>query len=307
MQMTCDEALRNSPTMNTKAPKRSVLTILGVTALFVATLLTTVHVGAMHDPVHRLHSKGVAGLTYAMLLLCILGVHELGHFFVARWRRTTASFPVFIPSPFGLGTFGAFVRMKTPVWDRSDSFDIGIAGPIAGLIVAVPLMLYSLWESSATFSLVHPHVLTIRSSLLLTALYKVMKGGPVPLEIGISDTGFASWIGIFVSALNLLPVGPLDGGRISAALFGCKRTVAIQFVTVGLAFVLALFVWSGLFLWAALLLVFAFLRQPETLDEFTAPSAGRYWGGFMLFIFALLVLLPAPGGVRLAMILCPYM
>lgn len=293
--------------MNSKAPKASILVILGVATLFAATLITTVHVGAMHDPVHRLHSRGVAGLTYALLLLAILGVHELGHFFIARWRRTAASFPVFIPSPFGLGTFGAFVRLKTPVWDRNDSFDIGIAGPVAGLMLAVPLMLYSLWESSATFSLVHPHMLTVRSSLLLTALYKVMKGGPVPLEIGISDTGFASWIGIFVSALNLLPVGPLDGGRISAALFGGKRTVTIQVVTVGLSLVLALFVWFGLFLWAALLLVFAFFKQGETLDEFTAPSAGRYWGGFVLFIFALLVLIPAPGGARLAMIRCPYM
>lgn len=293
--------------MNTEATKRSVLSVLGVVLLFAATLLTTVHVGAVHDPVHRLHSSGIAGLTYALVLLSILGIHELGHFFVARWRRTASSFPVFIPSPFGLGTFGAFVRLKTPVWDRSDSFDIGVAGPLAGVIVAVPLMLYSLWESSATFSLIHPHAITIRSSLLLTVLYELVKGGPIPNEIGISDTGFASWIGIFVSALNLLPVGPLDGGRISAALFGCKRTVTIQFVTVGLGFLLALFVWSGLFMWAALLLVFAFLPPQETLDEFTAPSAGRYWGGFVLFIFALLVLLPAPGGARLAMIRCPYM
>lgn len=293
--------------MTSKAPKASILVILGVATLFAATLITTVHVGAMHDPVHRLHSRGVAGLTYALLLLGILGVHELGHFFVARWRRTTASFPVFIPSPFGLGTFGAFVRLKTPVWDRSDSFDIGIAGPVAGLIVAVPLMLYGVWESSATFSLEHPHALTVRSSLLLTGLYKLAKGGPVPVEIGISDTGFASWIGIFVSALNLLPVGPLDGGRISAALFGAKRTSTIQFVTAGLSLVLALFVWYGLLLWAALLLLFAFFKQPETLDEFTAPSAGRYWGGFLLFIFALLVLIPAPGGARVGMLRCPYM
>ncbi|HJT69347.1 MAG TPA: site-2 protease family protein [Terriglobales bacterium] len=287
--------------------RRSVLTILGVILLFAATIVTTVHVGAVHDPVHKLHSRGVAGLTYALVLLSILGIHELGHFFTARWRRTVSSFPVFIPSPLGLGTFGAFVRLKTPVWDRSDSFDIGIAGPIAGLIVAGPLMLYSLWESSPTFSLVHPHALTLRSSLLLTFLFELVKGGPIPVEIGISDTGFASWIGIFVSALNLLPVSPLDGGRISAALFGCKRTGAIQFLTVGVSFVLALFVWSGLFMWAALLLIFAFLPQQETLEEFTAPSVGRYVAGFLLFIFALLVLIPAPGGARLAMIRCPYM
>ena len=203
--------------MNIEATKRSVWKVVGVAALFAATVVTTVHVGAIHDPVHKLHSTGVAGLTYALLLLSILGVHELGHFAAARWRRVAASFPVFVPAPFGLGTFGAFVRLKTPVWDRSDSFDIGVAGPIAGLIVAVPLMLYSLWESSATFSLAHPHAITIRSSLLLTVLYKLVKGGSVPIEIGISDTGFAAWIGIFVSALNLLPVGPLDGGRISAA------------------------------------------------------------------------------------------
>ncbi len=293
--------------MNIEATKRSVWKVVGVAALFAATVVTTVHVGAIHDPVHKLHSTGVAGLTYALLLLSILGVHELGHFAAARWRRVAASFPVFVPAPFGLGTFGAFVRLKTPVWDRSDSFDIGVAGPIAGLIVAVPLMLYSLWESSATFSLAHPHAITIRSSLLLTVLYKLVKGGSVPIEIGISDTGFAAWIGIFVSALNLLPVGPLDGGRISAALFGCKRTGAIQLATVGLSFLLALFVWSGLFLWVAVLLAFVFLPQQETLDEYTAPSAGRYWGGFALFIFALLVLLPAPGGARLAMIRCPYM
>lgn len=293
--------------MDAATTNRSFRKILGVASLFAATVVTTVHVGAIHDPVHRMHSRGVPGLTYALVLLSILGIHELGHFFAARWRRTAVSFPVFIPSPLGLGTFGAFVRLKTPVWDRSDSFDIGIAGPVAGLIVAVPLMLYSLSESTATFSLVHPHAITIRSSLFLTFLYQLVKGGPVPVEIGISDTGFASWIGIFVSALNLLPVGPLDGGRISAALFGCKRTIAIQFVTVGLGFLLALFVWSGLFIWAALLLVFAFLPQQETLDEFTAPNARRYVLGFLLFIFALLVLLPAPGGARLAMIRCPYM
>jgi membrane-associated protease RseP (regulator of RpoE activity) len=275
--------------------------------LFSASVITTVHVGAVHDPVHKLHSRGIAGLTYALLLLTILGIHELGHFFAARWRRIAASFPVFIPSPFGLGTFGAFVRLKAPVWDRSDSFDIGIAGPIAGLALAIPLMLYSLQDASATFSLAHPHALTIRSSLLLSILYKLVRGGSVPVEIGISDAGFAAWIGIFVSALNLLPVGPLDGGRISAALFGCKKATYIQFITVGLSVLMALFVWSGLFVWTALLLIFAFLPPQETLDEYTAPNVGRYLLGALLLIFALLVLLPAPGGARLATIRCPYM
>ena len=294
-------------TMHLDAKKRSAATVLGLTVLFAATLITTVQVGAGHDPVHRQHSNGAAGLTYAILVLSILGIHEFGHFVAARWRRTAVSFPVFLPSPYGLGTFGAFVRLKTPVWDRSDSFDIGAAGPIAGLLVAVPLMLYSLWDSSPTFSLVHPHSLGIRSSLFLTFLYKLVKGGPIPVEIGISDTGFAAWIGIFVSALNLLPVGPLDGGRISAALLGAKKAASFQFVTVALGFLLALFVWSGLLTWAVLLLIFSLLPPQGTLDEFVVPSAGRYWLGIGLFVFALLVLVPAPGGARLVMIRCPYM
>jgi len=251
----------------------------------------------------------VAGEMKVLLeALSILGIHELGHFAAARWRRIAAGLPIFIPFPMGLGTFGAFVRLKAPVWDRNDSFDIGAAGPVAGLLVAIPLMLYSLQASIPTFSPAYPHAMTIRSSLLLSLLYKLVKGGSIPAGmVGISDLGFASWIGIYVSALNLLPVGPLDGGRIAAALFGAKKTAPIEFLTVGLGVLLAVFVWSGLFLWAGLLLVFALLRSPETLDEFTAPGAGRYLLGTLLFIFALLALLPMPGGIRLATISCPYM
>lgn len=273
-----------------------------------ASVVTTVHVGAIHDPVHALHSKGVAGLTYAIILLGLLGIHELGHFAAARWRRIAASLPIFIPWPMGLGTFGAFVRLKAPVWDRSDSFDIAAAGPIAGLVVAIPLTLYSLADSQPNLSLAYPHSIAVRSSLLLSMLYKLAKGGPVPEGmIGVSDLGFAAWIVIFVSALNLLPVGPLDGGRISAALLGAKKTRPIGFATVAAVCVIAIFVWSGLLFWAALLLIFAFSPPLETLDEFTAPRAGRYFLGWSLYIFAVLVLLPAPGGVRVATFTCPYM
>lgn len=292
----------------THQPKSRLHIRILAASLLVLSVLTTIRVGALHDPVHKLHSNGVAGLTYALILLGILAVHELGHFSAARWRRMAPGIPLFIPSPFGLGTFGAFVQLKTPIWDRNDSFDIGAAGPIAGLAVAIPLMLYSIHQASASISPAFPHGLMVRSSLLLSLIFKAIHGGPLPTDmVGISDLGFASWIGIFVSALNLLPVGPLDGGRIINALRGCRKAAPVQFITVGLSALAAVFVWSGLFLWTALLLFLALLPPSETLEEFTAPTSGRQILGYVLFLFALLVLIPAPGGVRLATFTCPYM
>ena len=187
-------------------------------ALFVATLLTTTWAGASHRGVDVLKrpSEWMVGFPYALALLTILGIHEMGHYLVARRRGVAVSLPYFIPVPSYLGTFGAFIRMEGSVRDRAAYFDVAIAGPLAGLVAAV----VALWVGLPGSAAGPEHGMVPDSSLLFAGVYRLVTGSLPAGSVQLGAVAFAGWLGLIVTALNLAPVEQLDGGHIAYALLG---------------------------------------------------------------------------------------
>ena len=193
--------------------------------LFLATFLTTTMTGAIY--VHKGLSIGpmADGLTYSLPLMLILLCHELGHYVVARRYGVDASLPYFIPFPLGLGTLGAVIGMRQSTTDRKQLIDVGAAGPLAGLIVAIPFLIVGLMRSQ-----VGPIVgageqtVTMEGNSILYALAKFfVKGAWLPgggIDVHLHPMAMAAWAGLFVTMINLLPIGQLDGGHIATAYFG---------------------------------------------------------------------------------------
>lgn len=280
--------------------------------LFIATVLTTIFAGALHRGVNLLNdpSQFLIGLPYAAALLGILGVHEMGHFVVARRRGVEVTWPYFIPLPMGLGTLGAFIQMKSMIKSRRAIFDIGIAGPLAGLVVALPALYFGLQDAEPA-----PRGATqgvhAGASVLLALLYQLGHGGSLAEAadsvVRLSPMALAGWIGLVITALNLLPVGQLDGGHIAYALFGRRHARTIGIVTVLAMVGLGLTVWPGLLTWALLVALIAGFSHMPAADDMTAPDAKRYALGAVALVLLLLIMIPLPGAMRGMMLDCPYL
>jgi membrane-associated protease RseP (regulator of RpoE activity) len=265
--------------------------------LFLATVMTTVYAGALHQGVNVLAEPGrfLLGLPYALALLGVLGVHEMGHYVTARRHGVEVTPPFFIPVPMGLGTFGAFIQMKSLIRSRRAVFDIGIAGPLAGLVVAIPALYIGLHDSQS-FADAAAGGLETRSSLLLALLYQAVHGGALGTDaVRLSPVAYAGWVGLFVTALNLLPVGQLDGGHIAYGLFGRRHAKAISVVSILAMLALGLFVWPGLFTWALLISLLAGFTHMPALDDVTPPDSKRFALGVLALAILALIVLPVPG------------
>jgi len=237
--------------------------------LFLATLVTTTLAGTFQSGANPFDHPWLMtrGLPFSLTLMSILLVHEMGHYVVSRWHGVEATPPFFIPGPpILIGTFGAFIRMRTPA-SRVALFDVGAAGPWAGFVVAVPAVLYGLAHST-----VRPLVaassggIELGDSLVFGFLAHLVLGvSPKDVMITLHPVALAGWFGLFVTFLNLLPVGQLDGGHVVYALLGrAHRWVAR--VGVAVILVLATFGWRGWILWAVMVSVLG-LDHPPTLDD----------------------------------------
>ncbi len=269
--------------------------------LLVATLFTTLLAGASfarvnaYAVVFRAFSTGQwapvvpalwAGLPFAGTLLFILGVHEMGHYVAARLHHVQVTLPYFIPVPFlGLGTFGAFIQMKSPVENRKALFDVGVAGPLAGFAVALPLMIVGLLQSSVV---VRSRLATFGSSLLLRGLSAIFLPHAAGQAIALSPVAIAAWFGLLVTAINLLPMGQLDGGHVAYAVLG-RLAQPIALATFAVLVVLGLTVWNGWLIWALFALITG-LQHPQPLNDITPLDWGRRLVGlFTLGLFFLLI------------------
>jgi membrane-associated protease RseP (regulator of RpoE activity) len=166
----------------------------------------------------------VGGAAFAVPFLTILVCHELGHYVAARIHGIDASLPYFLPLPMPpIGTLGAVIGMREPIQRRDALFDVGASGPIAGLVVAIPVLIYGLITSEVK-PIVPGEGLAEGHSLLYAALLYCIKG-PIPHghDIMLNSTAFAGWAGLLVTMMNLVPVGQLDGGHVAYALFGPKQ------------------------------------------------------------------------------------
>ncbi len=240
----------------------------------------------------------LAGVPFAATLLAILGTHEFGHYFTARYYGASVSLPFFIPAPppiFLFGTMGAVIRMRSPARDRNSLFDIAVAGPLAGLVVAVPALLLGLSWSRIGMVLPQGAGLTFGDSLLMRALTWIVFG-PIPngMDVFVHPVALAGWVGLFVTALNLFPVGQLDGGRIAYALFGpWHRQVSIA-TFVGLMLLGAVFRSANWIVFASVILLLMGFHHPPPLDDLTPLSPRRYVLGVFCLILLVLLIPPVP-------------
>ncbi len=266
--------------------------------LLLATLATTTWAGALHQGIDLIAdpSRWTAGVPYALALLGILGVHELGHYIVARRRGVDVTLPYFIPAPFFLGTFGAFIRIREPIPEKRMHFDVGIAGPLAGFVIAVPALIAGLAMSRVVPLPPHFTGLSLGEPLLFKAVAWMIWGSAHDgYSLNLHPMAFAAWFGLLATALNLFPIGQLDGGHISYAVLG-SRSTWVTYGAIGCAVVLTFFSTSWL-VWTILVVGMLFLfgpRHPSTLDEHVPLDRGR----LMLAVFALVMFVlcftPAP-------------
>lgn len=199
--------------------------------LFLLTVVSTFYVGRDWAAVpDELPPSWHAGWIFAVPLLSILLFHEFGHYIAARLHKVDASLPYFIPLPYVFGTFGAIIRMRGRIRKRDALLDIGAAGPLAGMAVALPVLIYGIAVSEVKAQEPGSYLLEGHSLLYELLLYLVH--GPIPEghDIFLSPIALAGWVGMFVTMLNLLPIGQLDGGHVAYALFGPRQDRFSQWV-----------------------------------------------------------------------------
>jgi len=265
-------------------------------ALFCATLVTTAMAGAFQLGTNPLSNPSsiIVGLPFACTLMAILLCHEMGHYLVARSHGVQASLPYFIPGPpFLIGTFGAFIRMRAPTANRQVLFDVAAAGPWAGIVVAVPAVIIGLQLSQVSPSIHTGGGLIFGDSILFSLLTWLSLGVSVnEVTIVPHPIAMAGWLGLFVTFINLLPVGQLDGGHISYALFGrYQKWISRGFLVVILF--LGFQGWPGWFIWAVLL-SFLGVDHPPTWDHYSSLDIRRRVGGGLTLLLFALTFIPVP-------------
>ena len=229
-----------------KSPRR--LLHLG---LLLATVVTTIIAGALQQGVNPLETPELLskGIPFSFTLLLILGAHEMGHYLVSRRHHLDVTLPYFIPAPpipFIIGTFGAFIRIRSPIRDKRALLDVGCSGPLIGVLVSIPVILIGLKLSTVTVIGGGEETLTLGEPLLFKLLSWLALGPMTPEQnVILHPVAFAGWIGLLVTALNLLPVGQLDGGHVAYALFPDYH----RYISLG---VLGLLVVCGVIFWQRL-------------------------------------------------------
>lgn len=262
-------------------------------ALLGLTILSTIFFGGASNwadysgqPILSAESIGYGTLFFSLPLLTILGCHEMGHYVVARRYKVHASLPFFLPSAPPLGTLGAFISMRDPIPNRRALLDIGVSGPLVGFAVAIPVTLAGLALAAAS-----PAPASLagdpQPSLLFTFLSLFFPLAPYPRH----PLAFAGWVGLFVTAINLLPAGQLDGGHIARALLG-RRQFYLSW-----AAVLVLFGLSGFYLgWSlfAFLILILGVRHPPPLNDLTKLDWTRKLVGIAAVAILVLTFVPQP-------------
>ena len=286
-------------------------------ALFLATLGTVLFIGASSALLYAQDIRGADvsvdfvsvlthlhwGIPFASALMGILLAHELSHYFVAKRYGSPVSLPYFIPMPNLLGTMGAVITQKAPMRDRKALFDIGIAGPIGGLIVAIPLLVLGLSLSTVQAPPAGlDQALQEGNSLLYLGAKYLVFGRILPSngqDVWIHPVAFAAWAGLLVTMINLIPVGQLDGGHISYALLGHRAW------TVGYVLIAAMLGWGGFLLlrgnqaggfwvlWAFMNLILN-RKHPPPLDDVTPVTGWRVAAGVVMLVIFILTFMPSP-------------
>jgi len=262
------------------SPRPSARQLAIALGLFLATCVSTTFVGSLNA-----QGSFVSGLTYSVPLMAILLAHELGHYVAARIHRVPASLPYFVPLPLPpLGTMGAVILMRGRIRSRNALLDIGAAGPLAGMVVALPVLAYGIAHSPVQPTQAGSY-LQEGHSILYVLMLRALKGPfPEGHDIMLSPTAFAGWVGLLVTMINLIPARQLDGGHVACALLGDRfdalsRTLRQLLLPLGIGVA----AWYGLQ---------AYLAGERGEALYTGIGPGTQW----LVWWLLLKLLGSPGG-----------
>ena len=265
--------------------------------LFILTVFTTLLAGALQEGADLLKNPEhiFKGIPFSFALIGILLAHELGHYLMARKHGLNVTLPYFIPAPpfpFIIGTFGAFIKMRSPVRDRRMLLDVGATGPLVGVAVSIPFIIFG-FQLSEVRMVQGQMGLTLGSSLLLS-LISWLVVGPLPAgyDVVIHPVGFAGWIGLLVTSFNLLPIGQLDGGHVAYALLGERQNKISKFVFLVLL-VLGIVGWQGWLLWGFLLFIMGF-RHPPPLHWWVPLDRKRKIIGWLTVVIFILTFIPVP-------------
>jgi membrane-associated protease RseP (regulator of RpoE activity) len=242
-------------------------------------------------------SRLLLGLPFASTLMLILLAHEMGHYLYCVHYGVNATLPFFIPAPTLIGTLGAFIRIRSPIRSRTALFDIGIAGPIAGFVVATAVLIFALPLSKAMpggaaapdVQLGYPLIFRIVAGVL--RLGDVRSGSSFPENVYLHPTAIAAWVGMFATALNLLPGGQLDGGHIVFSI-APRAHKQISRLAILALIPMAVYFWAGWLIWAILLRISG-MRHP-VVAEWPEVRDGRRWLAVCALIMLALTLAPAP-------------
>lgn len=277
------------------------------TGLFLLTLLTSLLAGA-HFAAAYAHNQAasfdaffqmfplayhhpsllLSGLPFAVTLLTILLAHELGHYFACRHHHIHSSYPFFIPAPTLIGTFGAFILIRSPIRSSRALFDVGASGPLVGFLFALPPLAYGVLHARVIPALGSDGNadLIFGVPLVLKLVTAVLQPNAQAADLLLHPVGRAAWVGLFATALNLLPVGQLDGGHIVRSVSPTAHrwvSLLLPLLLIPLGF----FVWKGWYFWAAILLGLRFFRMAPIYDPTPLDPDRRFGAVIALIVFLL--------------------
>ncbi len=275
-------------------PRQKTMPIYVNVILLIITLISTIMAGAMNyagyfnEPWLSIESILGGALFFALPLMAILGLHELGHYFAARKNGVRASLPFFLPAPSIIGTLGAFISLREPIPDRKALLEIGASGPIVGFLVAIPIAIFGNYLGT----IMHP---TITDSLIRTQIYPPLIYNIINLFVPTTSymfpMAFAAWVGFVVTAINLLPVGQLDGGHIARALLG-NRSKYLSYAFFIFLLIVGFF-YLGWLIFALFILILG-LNHPPSLNDISRIGKGSYVIGIIAILLIGVTFVPIP-------------
>ncbi len=267
--------------------------------LFFLTVFTTLLAGALMEGAKVLENplELLKGIPFSFTLMFILGTHEFGHYYYAQKHKVDATLPYFIPAPpflFLIGTFGAFIKIKSPIYRKDALLQIGAAGPIAGFVIAVPALIIGLLLSDVVEKSNVQGALILGDSILMKILTWITHPKLMDTQdIMLHPIAFAGWIGLLVTMLNLLPIGQLDGGHVAYAMLGKKQRLIGQ---IAFIFLIPLsFLSINWLIWGLLLLILMrSVKHPPIQDIHIPLSDTDKRIGYICLLIFIVCFIPAP-------------
>lgn len=252
--------------------------------LFIATVATTIYAGYIFGGGSLLD-----GIAFSVAIMAIIGTHETAHYFAARKYGVEATLPYFIPAPTLIGTFGAVINVKSPIPTRNALFDLGASGPLAGLIITIPVLFIGIYFS--TIVPIKPGSIIFTPPLLMSIIgYFAAPAVPNGYMLQIHAVAFAGWVGVVVTMLNLMPVAFLDGGHISRSIFEDKMHRIVSFIGIVITMALG---WIPMAVLMAIIMVMA-KGHPGAMDNVSNLSKSRKILSGVLVVVFILCLAPIP-------------